>query len=75
MQQDAREVMSRRIQAKQRAIERVRHPSQRMPVRLLRRGQGPRNRIGSQALADVRIIDDIAVVVIVHERMAIDGIV
>ena len=63
------------IQAKQRDIEGMRHPGERMPVGLLGRGQGPFERIGGQALTNVGVLGDVTVIVIVHEGMAIDGVV
>ena len=75
MNQKAGEVMSRGIQVKQRAIQRVGDPGQRMPVRLLGRRQRPLESVGSQALAHVRIIDDVSVIVIIHKRMAVDRVV
>ena len=75
MQQDAGEMMPGGIQAKQRDIEGVRHPGERMPVGLLGRGQSPFESIGGQALTNVRVLGDVTVIVIVHEGMAIDGVV
>ena len=46
-----------------------------MPVGLLGRGQGPFERIGGQALTNVGVLGDVTVIVIVHEGMAIDGVV
>ena len=75
MQQDAGEVVPGGIQAKQRTIKRVRHPGEWMPVRLLGRGQRPRDGIGGQSLTEVRVVDDIAVIIVVHERVAVDRVV
>src|SRR5580700_11022901 len=63
------------IQVKQRAIQRMRHPRQRMPVRLLGGCQRPRDSVRGQALTDVQILGDVAVVVIVHEGMVVDRVV
>ena len=75
MEQHTREVMSCRIQAKQRAVERVRHPGQRMPVPLFAGSQGPEQRTCCQSLADMRILRDVAVVIVIDEWMASDWIV
>ena len=75
MQQHAGEMMPGGIQAEQRDIERMRHPGQRMPVRLLGRSQRPGESIGGQPLPHVRILGDVAVIVIIHEGMAVDRVV
>ena len=46
-----------------------------MPVRLLGRRERPLESIGGQPLTNVRIVDDVAVVIIVGKGMAIDRVV
>ena len=53
----------------------MRYPRQRMPVCLLRRSQRPTDCVNGQPLANVRILGDVAVIVVVYERMPIYGIV
>ena len=64
-----------RAQPKQREIEGVRHPGERMPVRLLSRSQRPGEGFSSQALTNMGILSDVAVIVIIYKRVPIDGIV
>jgi hypothetical protein len=68
-------VVSRSVLMKQLIIERVREPRERMPVSLLHGGEGPGDRVPGHAVVDVRILGDIAIVVVVDERVAIDRIV
>ena len=75
MQQDAGEMVARGIQAEQRTIEGMRHPGERMPVRLFGRSQRPGESVRRQTLPDVRIVDDVTVVIVVREGMTIDRIV
>src|SRR5258708_21058987 len=46
-----------------------------MPVRLLRRCESPLESVRSQALAHMRIFRDVAIIVIVHERMTVHPVV
>ena len=73
--QQAGEVMSRRVLMEQLPVERVRKPGERVPVRLLGRGEGPRDRVQAEAVVDVGILGDIAVIVVIDEGMAIDRVV
>ncbi len=68
-------MMPHGIQAVERAIERMRHPGKGMPVRLLGRSQRPGESVGGQALADVRILGDVTVIVVIHERVMVDRVV
>ena len=53
----------------------MRDPRQRMPVGLLGRRQRPADCVNGQPLAYVRILRYVAVIVVIHERMPIYGIV
>ena len=75
MQQDAGEVVPGGIQPKQRDIQRMRHPGQRMPVRLLGRSQRPFESVPQSAPAARANSCDVTIVVVVHERMVIDRVV
>ena len=75
MNQQAGEVVSGRILLEQLIIKRVRQPGERMPVSLLRGSEGPSDRVPAQPVADVRILGDIAVVVIIDEGMAVDRVI
>ena len=75
MDQQAGEVMSGSVLVEQFIVKRVRKPGERMPVALLLGGEGPSDRVPVQSVVDVGIVRDVAVVVIVDERVAIDGVV
>jgi hypothetical protein len=62
-------VMPDRIELKKLAIERVREPRKRMPVRLIERGERPGNRAPAQPRAHLRVVDDIAVVIKIHKTV------
>jgi hypothetical protein len=68
-------VVARRIQAKHRAIQSMRHPGQRMPVCLLRRRYSPANGFQRESLADMWIPGDIAVIVIIHEWVMVNRVI
>ncbi len=67
----ARQVMTRRIHAEERNIKRMREPSDGMPICVLGRRECPLDGVGSQAVADMRIFRDVAIIVVVHERMLV----
>lgn len=46
-----------------------------MPVRLLCGSEGPRDCVPAQAIVDVRIVDDVSVVVVIDERMPVNRVV
>jgi hypothetical protein len=75
MQNNPREMMPRRIQAKQLVVERVGDPAQRMPIRLLGRSERPSDRIAAQARAHVRVLSHVTSVIVVDEAMPIQRIV
>ena len=73
--QQAGEVVSRGVLVKQLIVKRVRHPGERVPIALLHGGEGPDGCVPVQTVTDVRILGDVAVIVIVDERVAIDRVV
>ena len=75
VQQNAGVMVTDRIELKQLAIEGVRKPGQRMPVRLIERGECPSYRFPVKTRPNMRILGDIAIVVEVHETIARHGIV
>jgi hypothetical protein len=64
-----------RVEAEHLAIEGVREPRNRMPVRYVVRGEGPLNRAPRDAVLDMRICSYVLAVVKVDEGMAARGIV
>src|SRR5436305_2344069 len=46
-----------------------------MPVALLHGGQSPGERVTCQAIVDMGVLGDVAIVVVVHERMAVDWVI
>ena len=75
MDQKAGEVVTGRILMEQLPVERVRQPGERMPVSLLGCGESPGDRFPSEAVADMKILRDVAVVVVIDERVAVDRVV
>ncbi len=73
--QEAGEVVSGRILMEKLVVKRMRQPGERMPVSLLGSGHGPSDGVPVQALVDVRVLGDVAVVVIIDEGMAVDRVV
>src|SRR5580704_2703770 len=71
MNQQIYKVMSRRIQMKQRVIDLMRNPGQRMPVCLLGSGKRPNDSIPTQTLAHVQIVGHISRVIVVDKRMPV----
>ena len=69
--QDVREVvapgMLQAFRAEDLAVEHVREPGQRMPVVVFQAREGPGDRIPGQALGDVLVVVDVAVVVEIDE--------
>ena len=63
------------VLVKQLIVERVRQPREWMPVSLLLGSKSPGDCVPAQALVDVRIFGDVAVVVIIDEGVAIDRVV
>jgi hypothetical protein len=67
--------MSRGIEVKQRDVKGVGYPGEWMPVRLFGGSQGPRDGLASQSIADVRILRDISIVIVVNKWVVVYGIV
>ena len=67
MEQYTRVVMSRRIEVEKLIIHDVRKPGQRMPVRLRVRRKCPPDRFPGQALAEMGVFSDVAIVVEVNK--------
>src|ERR1700674_5013420 len=65
--------MSGRIRAVQLAIQGMRKPSQRMPVGVLGRAQGPDECLPRQASLNVRVVGNIVLIVIVKDEAMPDG--
>src|ERR1035437_10230734 len=61
--------MASRIQFKELAIQGVRQPAQRMPIGLIVAGESPRYRVPGESCLNVEILGDIAVVVVIDERV------
>src|ERR1700685_3573929 len=57
------------IQVEQLAVQGMREPGQGMPIRLLRAGQRPGNRVPTETRSHVGIENNIAVVIVVDEGM------
>ena len=51
------------------AIRHVRDPGERVPIGGMTAGEGPREPVGRQTAGDVRVLDDVLIVVIVDERV------
>src|SRR5205814_5901876 len=67
------EVVARGVEAEELAIEHVRQPGQRVPVGRLQGGEGPGHRLRVQTRLDVGVAEDVLVVVVVHEAVAVNG--
>src|ERR1700758_1756479 len=68
-------MMSSRVHAKQRDVQSMRHPRERMPIGLLGGSGGPRNGVSGQSLTDVGVLSDVTVVVVINEGMVVDWVV
>ena len=68
-------MVSRRILVEELPIQRVRQPRDRMPVALLHGCQCPCERVAGQAVSDVRVLGDVAVIIVIDEGMAVDWVV
>src|SRR6266550_8222630 len=75
MQKNICVVVARRIQFEELIIERVRNPSQRMPVCGVERAEGPANRVPTQASLNMAVGSYVYVIVVVHESVLVDGVV
>ena len=75
VQQDAGEVVACGIQTKQRAIQSMGHPGQRMPVCLLRRCYSPANGFERESLSNMEIPGDVTIIVIIHERVTVNRVI
>lgn len=75
MNQETGEVVPGRILMEKLPVQRVRQPSQGMPVSLLPGSEGPSDRLPGQALVDIRVFSDVTVVVVIHEGVAVDRVV
>src|ERR1700691_2838521 len=69
MHEDAHVMMPGGVQSQKFAVERVREPGQRMPVRLLVCGESPLHSRPGQAGPYVRVVDDIGVVIIAEKAV------
>ena len=67
--------MSGGVLVKELIVEHVRKPGEWMPVSLLLGDESPGDCVPAQAVVDVMVLGDVAVVVIVDEGMAIDRVV
>src|ERR1700691_5555592 len=63
-------MMAGGIEMKKLGIESVREPGQRMPVRLIERGERPFDRVSMQAGPHLQVAGDIAVVIEVYKTIA-----
>jgi hypothetical protein len=63
MKKNIREVMSRWIQPPKLAVEHVRHPSQRVPIRGIGMSESPDNALRSQPSPDMRVVGNVVSVV------------
>ena len=70
MNQNAREVMACRIETIELTIERMRHPCEWMPVCRVGGSKCPAKRFPGESLLHLRVLDDVSLIVIVHERVA-----
>ena len=67
MEQQTREMMSQRVQAKEFAIRHVGQPGQWMPVRCVNTCEGPSNVGQAQTFLNVAVCSDIEIVIIIDE--------
>jgi hypothetical protein len=68
-------MMTPRARPEELPVQRMGKPRQRMPVRLFCSREGPRNGIPTQAGMNVNVIDNIAVVIVIHERVPIHRVI
>ena len=61
--------MASRIKLKKLAIQGVREPGQRMPIGLIVGGECPLDRVPVEPVLNVNVLGDIAIVVVIDERM------
>ena len=73
VEEKAREVVPRRRHPEEADVRHVGHPRERMPVRGLGRGDRPGGVAGGQSGADVRVADDVLLVVVADEAVAEHG--
>jgi len=73
MQHDAREMVPPRAQTEELAVEHVRNPGQRMPVGGVTRSQSPAHALARQARLDVRVVEHVGRVIVVHKPIARRG--
>ena len=69
MQQYIGAVMASRIELKELAIQGVREPGHGMPIGLIVSGESPRDRVPGEPGLNVEVLGDIAVVVVIDERV------
>src|SRR5579862_509056 len=75
MDQQTGEVMSCSIEMEELVIQRMREPGQRMPISLLGRSERPTDRIPAEAGANVRILGDVTIVIVVDETMPVNRVI
>src|SRR5436309_10870754 len=63
-------MMPRRIETEDLAVEHVRHPRQRMPVRGVARDEGPEHVRGRETAPHVKVLRDVLAVVVIDEVAA-----
>jgi hypothetical protein len=73
VQRDAHPMVRPCIETEALHVEHVRQPSQRMPVRRVRRFESPRDGVRAQAFEHVRVGVDVGAVVEAHEAVVADA--
>ena len=73
MEEHVYRVMRPGIQAEHLHIHHMRHPGEWMPIALETRGERPSHVIEGQTATNVRVFDDVLEVVVVDERILMNG--
>lgn len=75
MNQQIDKVRPRRVEMKQRTVDLMRDPRQWMPIRLLKSRERPYDPVPRHALAHMQIVRYVTRIVIIHERMPVNGVI
>ena len=68
MQRDIGQMVAAGAQSVELAVEHVGEPRERMPIRGVAAGEGPRNPVGRHAALYMRVLINVFIVVVVDER-------
>src|SRR5579872_4145073 len=75
MQQQVHIMMTGRFHAEDLVVERMREPGERVPVSFVESSERPLDRWPTHPCTNVSVVGDVAVVIVVDERMAADRVV